>query len=95
MTMKSKSVQKVLHTSLEAKASNTSSPSNQMAHTPSKKKQYEEKWKKAFKTFGKPGAASGNAIAVEIDGVIYDTLTAASAATGKPVSWIKKNGKLL
>ena len=66
-----------------------------MAHTPSKKKEYEEKWKKAFRTFGKPGAASGNAIAVEIDGVVYDTLTAASAATGKPVWWIKKNGKLL
>jgi hypothetical protein len=66
-----------------------------MDHTPSKKKDYEEKWKRAFKTFGKPGAASGNAIAVEVDGVIYDTLTEASRATGKSVGWIKKNGKLL
>ena len=66
-----------------------------MDHTPSKKKDYEEKWKRAFKTFGKPGAASGNAIAVEVDGVIYDTLTEASRATGKSVGWIKKNGKLI
>jgi hypothetical protein len=66
-----------------------------MAHTPSKTKQYEDKWKKAFKTFGKPGAAAGNAIAVEIDGVVYDTLKSASEATGKSINWIKKNGKLL
>lgn len=61
----------------------------------SKKQEYELKWKRAFKSFGKPGAASGNAIAVEIDGVIYDTLTDATRETGKSIAWIKKNGKLL
>ena len=57
---------------------------------------FDRKWKDTFKSnFGVPGAAAGNAIAVEIDGVKYDTLTAASNATGKTITWIKKNGKLL
>ena len=57
---------------------------------------FEKEWKKTFSsTWGKPGAASGNAIAVEVDGVKYDTLTAASEQTGKSISWIKKNGKIL
>lgn len=60
-----------------------------------KQKEFEDKWKKAFKPFGKPNAAAGNAVAVEVNGTIYDTLTAAAQATGKSISWIKKNGKLL
>lgn len=66
-----------------------------MDRTPSKKKEYEQKWKKAFKPFGRAGASTGNAIAVEIDGIVYDTLADASRATGKSTHWIKKNGKLL
>ena len=73
----------------------TSSPSNPTAHTLSKKKEYEKKWKQAFKPFGRPGASTGNSIAVEIDGVVYDTLTQAAQETGKSITWIKKNGKLL
>lgn len=61
-----------------------------------KSNEYAKKWKKAFSsTWGKPGAAAGNAVAVEVDGVKYDTLTAASEQTGKSISWIKKNGKIL
>ena len=61
-----------------------------------KKTDWSKKWKTTFSsTWGKAGAATGNAIAVEVDGVKYDTLTAASEATGKSISWIKKNGKIL
>ena len=63
--------------------------------TVAKSKEYEEKWKKSFRTFGKPGAAFGNAIAVEVNGVVYDTLKDAAAAVGKTVNWVKKNGRLL
>ena len=61
-----------------------------------KSDEYSKKWKKTFgSTWGKPGAVTGNAIAVEIDGVRYDSLSAAAEATGKSISWIKRNGKLL
>lgn len=60
-----------------------------------KSKEYAKRWKQSFKPFGKKGAATGNAIAVEIDGVTYDTLTSAAELTGKSISWIKKNGKII
>ena len=59
------------------------------------KKEFIDKWKTAFKPIGRPGAATGNSIAVEIDGIVYDTLKEASQATGKTIAWVKKNGKLL
>ena len=61
----------------------------------SKRKEYDKKWRTTFKPFGKKGAIGGNALAVEVDGVVYDSLTAASVELDKPISWIKKNGKLL
>jgi len=60
-----------------------------------KQQAFEEKWKKAFKPLGRAGAAAGNSIAIEVNGVIYDTLTEASKATGKSFVWLKKHGKLL
>ena len=60
----------------------------------SKSKEFEKKWKTQFK-WGKSGTATGNAIAVEFEGVVYDTLNAASEATGKTTNYIKKHGKIL
>ena len=60
-----------------------------------KKKAVEEKWRKAFKPFGTPGVESTNAIAVEVNGIVYDTLTEASRALGRSISWVKRNGKIL
>ena len=60
----------------------------------SKSKDFEKKWKEQFK-WGKSGTATGNAIAVEFEGEVYDTLSAASEATGKSTSYIKKHGKIL
>ena len=66
-----------------------------MSKSNNKKTQYDKKWRSTFKAFGKKGAIGGNAMAVEIDGVVYDSLTAASIKLDKPISWIKRNGKLL
>jgi hypothetical protein len=61
----------------------------------SKKSEYDKKWRYAFKPFGKKGAIGGNAMAVEVDGKVYDSLTAASLELDKSINWIKRNGKIL
>lgn len=57
-----------------------------------KKTNYDKKWRDTFK---KAGFGSLQAKPVEVDGVVYESLTDASIALDKPVSWVKKNGKIL
>ena len=62
------------------------------------KKDFNTKWKKTFKdlpTIGKSGIATSNAVAIEVDGNIYETLKQAQEKTGKSIWWLKKHGKLL
>ena len=60
------------------------------------KTDFDKKWKSAFgNSFGIPGAAAGNAKAIEVDGVKYDSITAASNSLGKTPAWVKKHGKIL
>ena len=54
----------------------------------------EKKWKDGFKPLGKPGAVK-NSIAVEYNGKVYDSLSAASRATGRSIGYIKKHSKEL
>ena len=41
------------------------------------------------------GVATGNAVAIEVDGVVYETLKQAKEDTGKSFWWLKKHGKIL
>jgi hypothetical protein len=62
------------------------------------KKDFETKWNNAFKDFnslGKSGVVTGNAVAIEINGVVYETLKQAKEETGKSLWWLKKHGKIL
>lgn len=62
------------------------------------KKNFDAKWSKTFKDFnslGKSGVATGNAVAIEVDGVVYETLKQAKEDTGKSFWWLKKHGKIL
>ena len=62
------------------------------------KKNFDAKWSKTFKdfnSFGKSGVATGNAVAIEVDGVVYETLKQAKEDTGKSFWWLKKHGKIL
>ena len=62
------------------------------------KKDFNEKWKNAFKelpAMGKSGVVTGNAVAVEVNGKVYETLKQAKEETGKSLWWLKKHGKLL
>lgn len=57
-----------------------------------KKIDFEKKWRETFK---KAGFGPLKSKPVEVDGIVYESLTDASVALGKPVSWIKKNGKII
>lgn len=57
-------------------------------------KNWDKKWNKTFKPLGKSGAY-GNSIAVEFNGKVYDSLTAAATETGKSIGYIKKHSKEL
>ena len=60
--------------------------------------QFEKKWSKTFKNFnslGKSVVVTGNAVAIEVDGVVYETLKQAKEETGKSLWWLKKHGKIL
>jgi len=57
-----------------------------------KKTDYDKKWRETFK---KAGYGASTAKSVEIDGEVYESLTDASVLLGKPISWVKKNGKIL
>jgi len=62
------------------------------------KKDFDAKWSKTFKDFnslGKSGVVTGNAVAIEVNGVVYETLKQAKEETGKSLWWLKKHGKLL
>lgn len=62
------------------------------------KKDFDAKWSKTFKDFnslGKSGVVTGNAVAIEVNGVIYETLKQAKEETGKSLWWLKKHGKVL
>ena len=57
-----------------------------------KKINYEKKWRDTFK---KAGFGTLHSKSVEIDGVVYESLTDASIALNKPVHWIKKHGRII
>lgn len=59
------------------------------------KSNWDKKWKGAFKPFEKSGASTGNAICVEVNGVKYDTLSAAAEANDRSIAWVKKHGKII
>lgn len=62
------------------------------------KNDLEKKWQSTFKDFnslGKSGVVTGNAVAIEIDGKVYETLKQAKEETGKSLWWLKKHGKIL
>ncbi len=62
------------------------------------KKDFDAKWNQTFKNFnslGKSGVATGNSIAIEVNGKIYETLKQAKEDTGKSLWWLKKHGKIL
>lgn len=62
------------------------------------KKDFDAKWSKTFKDFnslGKSGVVTGNAVAIEVNGVVYETLKQAKEETGKSLWWLKKHGKIL
>jgi len=62
------------------------------------KKDFDAKWSKTFKDFnslGKSGVVTGNAVAIEVNGVVYETLKQAKEETGKSLWWLKKHGKVL
>ncbi len=59
-----------------------------------KSKNWDKKWNSTFKPVGKPGM-SGNSIAIEFEGKVYDSLIAASRDTDRSISYIKKYGKVL
>ena len=62
------------------------------------KKDFDAKWSKTFKDFnslGKSGVVTGNAVAIEVNGVVYETLKQAKEETGKSFWWLKKHGKIL
>jgi hypothetical protein len=59
-----------------------------------KKKQktnYDKKWRDTFK---KAGFGVSSAKSIEVDGVVYESLTDAAITLDKSIAWIKKNGKL-
>ena len=57
-----------------------------------KKTDYDKKWRETFK---KAGYGTITAKSVEVNGQVFESLTDASVSLGKPISWIKKNGKIL
>ncbi len=59
-----------------------------------KKEKLDKQWKDGFKPLGKPGAVK-NSIAIEYNGKIYDSLSAASRKTGRSIGYIKKHSKEL
>ena len=59
-----------------------------------KKEQLDKQWKDGFKPLGKPGAVK-NSIAIEYNGKVYDSLSAASRAAGRSIGYIKKHSKEL
>ena len=62
------------------------------------KKDFDTKWKKTFKdlpAMGKSGVITGNSVAIEVNGKIYETLKQAKEETGKSLWWLKKHGKIL
>ena len=62
------------------------------------KENFDAKWSKTFKNFnslGKSGVVTGNAVAIEVNGVVYETLKQAKEETGKSLWWLKKHGKVL
>lgn len=62
------------------------------------KKDFDKKWNSSFKDFntlGKSGVVTGNAVAIEINGKVYETLKQAKESTGKSFWWLKKHGKVL
>jgi|TARA_R100000951_G_C2614507_1_gene172313 hypothetical protein len=62
------------------------------------KNDLDKKWQSTFKDFnslGKSGVVTGNAVAIEIDGKVYETLKQAKEETGKSLWWLKKHGKIL
>ena len=62
------------------------------------KNDLDKKWQSTFKDFnslGKSGVVTGNAVAIEIDGKVYETLKQAKEETGKSLWWLKKHGKSL
>ena len=56
-----------------------------------KKTNYDKKWRDTFK---KAGFGVSQAKSVEVDGVVYESLTDAAITLGKSISWIKKNGTM-
>ena len=61
-------------------------------------KRLRRKMNKTFKNFnslGKSGVATGNSIAIEVNGKVYETLKQAKEDTGKSLWWLKKHGKIL
>jgi len=61
-------------------------------------KNFDKKWSNTFKDFnslGKSGVVTGNAVAIEVNGVVYETLKQAKEETGKSLWWLKKHGKVL
>jgi hypothetical protein len=64
----------------------------------SMKKDLDKKWNNTFKGFnslGKSGVVTGNAVAIEVEGKVYETLKQAKEETGKSLWWLKKHGKVL
>jgi len=62
------------------------------------KKDFDTKWKKTFKdlpAMNKSGVATSNAVAIEVEGQVFETLKQAKEKTGKSIWWLKKHGKLL